>query len=169
MKDKKLIHVATLGQPQGLRGEIKINIHTSSLDSFKHLNYFFMEDGISKIVFQSLKEVGKKYVSHVLGCEDRNMAETYKGKKIYCFRESLPNTKENEYYVSDLVGCKVMNIEKKVLGKIIDIKNFGAGDLMEIRKEDNNTLLIPMNEDNLININLHTLVIIVNPMKGLLD
>jgi len=169
MKNKKLIHVATLGQPQGLRGEIKINIHTSSLDSFKHLNCFFMEDGISKVVFQSLREVGKKCVSHILGCEDRNMAETYKGKKIYCLRENLPNIKENEYYVSDLIGCKVIDIEKKVLGKIIDVKNFGAGDLMEIRKEDNNIFFIPMNKDNLINIDLQTLIIVVNPILGLLD
>ena len=55
------------------------------------------------------------------------------------FNQFQGNQKINndEYYVIDLIGCKVINTEKKDLGKIINIKNFGAGDLMEIGK--NNT------------------------------
>jgi len=168
MTNKKIIHVATFGQPQGLRGEIKINIHTSNFESFKNLNQFFMEDGISKIIFKSFRVIGKKYASFIKGCEDRNTAETYKGKKIFTLRKNLPNINIHEYYVTDLIGCKVINKEKKDLGKIIDIKNFGAGDLLEISK-DNNFFFIPMNNDNLVNINLKKMTIIVDPILGLLD
>jgi 16S rRNA processing protein RimM len=169
MKDKKLIHVATFGQPQGLRGEIKINIHTSSLESFKSLNQFFLEDGISKIIFKSFKVVGKKNISFIEGCDDRDIAETHKGKKIFSMRENLPIINDDEYYVADLIGCKVINKEKKNLGKIIDIKNFGAGDLMEISKERNKIFFIPMNKDNLINIDLQKMIIVVDPILGLLN
>lgn len=168
MKNKKLIHVGTFGQAQGLKGEIKINIHTSSLESFKKLKHFFMEDGTTKILFKSFKEIGKKYISVVTGCADRNIAETYKGKKIFSMRESLPNINNDEYYVSDLIGCKVINLKNKYLGKIIDIKNFGAGDLMEISK-DNKNFFIPMNKDNLISVDLQKMIIEVNPILGLLD
>ena len=169
MKNKKMIHVATFGQPQGLRGEIKINIHTSSFESFKCLNQFFMEDGISKLIFKSFRTIGKKYISFIKGCENRDVAETYKGKKIFSFRENLPNINNDEYYVTELIGCKVINIEKKDLGKIIDIKNFGAGDLMEISKGNNINFFIPMNKDNLINIDLQKMMIVVKPILGLLD
>ena len=168
MKNKKLIHVATFGQPQGLRGEIKINIHTTSFESFKSINQFFMEDGISKIIFSSFRTFGKKNISFISGCEDRNTAAKYKGKRIFTLRENLPNINNGEYYLTDLIGCTVINIEKKDLGKIIDIKNFGAGDLMEISK-DNKFFFIPMNNDNLVNIDLKKMVIIVDPVLGLLD
>ena len=168
MKNKKLIHVATFGKPQGLRGEIKINIHTTGLESFKRLNQFFMEDGTSKIIFKSFKVVGKKYTSFVEGCQNRDIAEKYKGKKIFSMRENLPNINHDEYYVTDLIGCKVVNMENFVLGKILDIKNFGAGDLMEIN-HDNESFFIPMNKDNLINVDLQKMIIVVNPMTGLLS
>ena len=169
MKNKKLIHVATFGQPQGLKGEIKINIHTSSFESFKNLNQFFMEDGVSKLIFNSFRVIGKKNTLFIQGCEDRDTAETYKGKKIYTLREHLPDINSDEYYVNDLIGFKVINMKKKDLGKIIDIKNFGAGDLIEVCKEDNKKFFIPMNKDNLINIDLQKMIIIVDPILGLLD
>ena len=114
MKNKKMIHVATFGQPQGLRGEIRINIHTSSLDSFKQLNSFFMEDIFTKIIFKSFRIIGKKKISFVLGCDDRNSAEKYRGKKIFTLRENLPNITGSEYYVTDLIGCTVINTKKKI-------------------------------------------------------
>ena len=169
MRNKKLIHVATLGQPQGLKGEIKINIHTSSFESFKNLNQFFMEDGISKLIFKSFRVIGKKNTLFIKGCENRDTAETYRGKKIFTLRENLPKINNDEYYVADLIGCKVINTKKKILGKIVDIKNFGAGDLMEVCKENNINFFIPMNKDNLINIDLQKMIIIVNPILGLLD
>lgn len=169
MKNKKLIHVATFGQPRGLRGEININIHTTSSESFKSINQFFMEDGISKIIFNSIRTFGKKNISFIRGCEDRNTAATYKGKRIFTLRENLPNINNGEYYLTDLIGCTVINIEKNVLGKIIDIKNFGAGDLMEVSKDNNNFFFIPMNNDNLVNIDLQKMVIIVDPVLGLID
>ena len=113
MKNKKLIHVATLGQPQGLRGGIKINIHTANSLSFESLSQFFLEDGISEISFKSFKKIGKKYVSIINGCNDRDAAEAYRGKKIFTYRENFPNTNDNKYYVSDLIGCKVINKEKE--------------------------------------------------------
>ena len=69
----------------------------------------------------------------------------------------------------DLIGCEVINMEKECLGKVIDIKNFGAGDLMEIINNGNKTIYIPMNEDNLINVDIDKKKILVNPIKGLLD
>ena len=169
MKNKKLIHTATFGQAKGLQGEIKINIHTESLKSFKMINQFFMEDGISQIIFKSIKANGSKYTAFIEGCKNRDIAETYKGKKIFTFRKNLPKiNNNNEFYVNDLIGCKVFNKQKKDLGNIIDVKNFGAGDLMEINNH-NKSFFIPMNNENLININLDKMIVVVDPILGLLD
>ena len=169
MKKKELVHIGTFGQPQGLKGDIKINIFTSSFESFKMLKNFFMEDGKSSWIFKSLRKIGKKNIGSIEGCEDRDAALEFKGKHIYTFRENFPKTNNNMYYVVDLIGCKVINIEKKSLGKVVNIKNFGAGDLMEIINNDKKNFYIPMNENNLINVDINKKKILVNPMKGLLD
>lgn len=169
MKNDKMIHVATFGKPQGLRGEIKINIHTENLDSFKYLKEYWMEESITKIIFKSIRKIGKKYTSFIENCNDRNTAESYKGKKVFTFRNNFPITNEDEYYVSDLIGCKVINNEKKNLGMIVDIKNFGAGDLMEINRENSKIFFIPMNNENLISVDLKNKIIIADPISGLID
>ena len=169
MKKKDLVHVATFGRPQGLKGDVKINIFTSSFESFKMLKSFFMEDGKSSLIFTSLRQIGKKNIGSIEGCEDRDAALDFKGKHIFAFRENFPKTNNDEYYVLDLIGCKVINMKKKSLGKVIDIKNFGADNLIEIINNGKKTFYIPMNEDNIINVDINKKKILVNPIKGLLD
>ena len=128
-----------------------------------------MEDGKSSLIFVSLRKIGKKNIGSIEGCEDRNAALDFKGKHIFAFRENFPKTNNDEYYVVDLIGCEVINVKQESLGKVIDIKNFGAGDLIEIIHNGKKTFYIPMNEDNLINVDIDKKKILVNPIKGLLD
>ena len=169
MKNKDLVHVGTFGQPQGLKGDIKINILTSSLESFKILKNYFMQDGEIILHFTALRKIGKKNIASLEGCEDRNAALDYKGKYIFSLKENFSKIDEGEYYVIDLIGCNVFNLENESLGSVVNIKNFGAGDLIEITCDSKKNFYIPMNDDNLISVNILEKKIIVNPMKGLLD
>ena len=169
MKKNDLVHVGTFGQPQGLKGDIKINILTSSFESFKILKSYLMQDGKTILHFTALRKIGKKNVASLEGCEDRNAALDYKGKYIFSLKENFSKISEDEYYVIDLIGCDVFNIKKESLGIVVDIKNFGAGDLIEIITGNKKNFYIPMNDDNLISVNILEKKIIVNPMKGLLD
>ena len=169
MKKKKLVHVGTFGSPQGLKGDIKINIFTSSPESFKLLKNYFNEDGSSVLIFSSIRKIGKRYVVSLDGCNDRDTALNFKGKKIFSFRENFEKANDDEYYVIDLINCEVFDMKKKYLGNVIDIKNFGAGDLIEILDNNKLKFYIPMNSDNLVNIDINKKKIFVNPLKGLLD
>ena len=100
---------------------------------------------------------------------NRNAALDYKGVHIFSSKEYFSKISEDEYYVIDLIGCGVFNVEKESLGIVVDIKNFGAGDLIEITTANKKNFYIPMNDDNLISVNILEKKIIVNPMKGLLD
>jgi 16S rRNA processing protein RimM len=169
MKKKQLVHVGTFGQPQGLKGDIKINIFTSSFESFKKLKNYFIEDKKSILVFKKIRQVGNKIIGSVEKCEDRDAALLFKGKYILALRESFPGTRHNEYYIVDLIGCEVFDLKNNILGEIKNIQNFGAGDLMEIKNHNKKNFFIPMNNENLINVDLEKKIIIVNPIKGILE
>ena len=47
--------------------------------------------------------------------------------------QSYQFLKDNQYYALDLVDCEVINMDKKILGIVINVENFGAGDLLEIK------------------------------------
>jgi len=169
MKKNDLVLVGTFGQPQGLKGDIKINILTTSLESFKILKNYFMYDGKTIFHFTALRKIGKKNIASLEGCEDRNAALDYKGLHIFSSKDNFSKISEDEYYVIDLIGCEVFNIKKESLGVVFDIKNFGAGDLIEITDHNKKNFYIPMNDENLKRVNILEKKIIVNPMKGLLD
>jgi len=169
MKEKDLVHVGTFGHPQGLKGNIKINIFTSSLESFKMLKKYFIKDEKSVLVFKALRLVGKKIIGSVEESKDRDAALLFKGKHILTLRENFPKTKNDEYYVLDLINCKVMDIKNNTIGVVQDIQNFGAGDLIEIIFSGKNFFYIPMNDENLVSVDIINKIIIVNPIKGLLE
>lgn len=169
MQEKKLIHIGTFGKPQGLKGEIKLNILTSSLEVFKALREYFLNNQESILFFKSFRKVGKNTIASLEGCKDRDAALSFKGKKIFTYKSNLPSIKNDEYYILDLVGCNVINIENLLLGNVVDIKNFGAGDLIEIKNKDQKIFYIPMNKENLVDVNLSNKTITVNPIKGLFD
>mgnify|MGYP006189201029 CR=1 FL=1 len=169
MEKKEFIHVGTFGQPQGLKGEVKVNIFTSSLESFEKFSGYFIDENRNNLNISKIKKIGKRYVCSLNECKDRNAALLFNGKKIFALRMHLPKVKSNEYYIIDLIDCNVINKENILIGKVIDIKNFGAGDLIEIQNEKKNTYYIPMNKDNLISVDLLEKIIKVNPMLGLLD
>ena len=71
------------------------------------------------------------------------------------------------------VNCTTSNfsIDKKniYIGDVVDIKNFGAGNLIEIKNDKEIFFYIPMNNENLINIDIKKKIILVDPIQGLLD
>ena len=169
MKKKKLIHVGTFGNPYGLKGEININIFTSTPESFSFMSKNFIDDKKNKFKFNKFRKVGKNYIISLYDCDDRDSAQKLKGKKIFCERKNFPLTENNQYYVSDLIGCKVVNLTKNILGEIISIQNFGAGDLIEVQNVKKQKFYIPMNNENLISVNLKQNKIIVDPLNGLIE
>ena len=169
MKKNKLIHVGTFGQPYGLRGEIKLKILTSSLESFKLLSKDFINNKNTSLKFNKIRKVGSNNVVSLPNYSDRNSVKKLVGTYIFCERKNFPQTTDSQYYVIDLIDCTVVNLNKKKLGKIVNIQNFGAGDLMEIQNNEKQKFYIPMNKDNLVNVNLTKKMIIVNPLQGLLD
>ena len=68
-----------------------------------------------------------------------------------------------------MINCEVKTSKNILLGIIIDIDNFGAGDLIKIKKDNNQSFYIPMNEDNVVKVDLKKKLVIVNPIKGILN
>jgi len=169
VNDKKIVHIGTFGKPQGLKGEITIVMLISSFESFKKLQQYFKEDGETQWCFVKFRYVGNKLIAMLEDCQDRDVAQTLKGKKIYSLRKNFPKTKNNEYYVIDLIGCEVKNIEHQNLGTVVNIQNFGASDLMEVKNNFQKSFFIPMDDDNIVNLDVRKKMIIVNPILGVLD
>ena len=162
------ILVGEFGSPLGLNGEIKIIMMTSTFEVFKNLKHYTNFNETIKWKFSKINFRSNKCVVRLENYSSLEDVLKLKGQKIYSYKKYFPKIRENEYYVGDLIGCKFLIKKKNNVGKVIDIKNYGAGDMFEI-KLNNKNYLIPFNKENIISIDLKNKEITSNPIPGILD
>ena len=168
MNKSNFIHVATFGAAIGLKGEIKVNLLTSTIDVFRSLDQYYNFDQSIKWSFKSIVLRQEKCVALPSHCKNRNDAEKLKNQKIFSFKDSFPLTESNEYLVSDLISCEIIHKDGTSIGSVLNVDNFGAGDLLETIYK-NKKIYIPLNDDNVLSVDLDKNIIFVNPIKGIID
>jgi len=78
---------------------------------------------------------------------DRATADGLKGLELYVPRAELPATDRNEFYHADLIGLAAEDEAGRAIGKVRAIHNFGAGDVIEIERGRDDTLMLPFARD----------------------
>jgi 16S rRNA processing protein RimM len=132
------------GAAHGLRGEVRLRSFTADPKAITRYGPIETEDG--KIVeIESLRPAKDHFVATLAGIRDRNAAERLANIKLYVPRERLPEPEAaDEFYHADLVGLAVVDRAGQMLGTVVAVHNFGAGDLIEVRQaEGNATQMLP--------------------------
>jgi len=70
-----------------------------------------------------------------LGFENRDQAIESKGQILAVDRQQLPQLEENEYYWDDLIGLNVYDLQHNDLGKVIELIETGANDVLVVSGE----------------------------------
>ena len=88
---------------------------------------------------------GGSVIAVLRGVSNRDEAEKLRGTDLYVPRAALPPPEgDDEDDHSDLIGLNAVSPDGEIIGKIIGVHNFGAGDLLEVRFEgERQALLIP--------------------------
>ncbi len=91
---------------------------------------------------------GKGLVARIKDLEDRDIARSYIGKDILLYRNQMPVLPAGEYYWCDLMQLDVVNLEGMKLGKVIEILETGANDVLVIKGERRH--LVPLMLDKYV-------------------
>ena len=77
MNKLKFVHVGTFGAAVGLKGEIKINLLTSSVDVFTSIDHYYNYDQSIEWTFESIQMRNEKCVGLPSYCKNRDDAERF--------------------------------------------------------------------------------------------
>ena len=81
---------------------------------------------------------GNKVICYLSDIMDRSQVEEILPFSINIPREAFPQVQENEYYVADLIGMKVVNFQtKSEIGKILSYYDNGSQTIFVIAMDDN--------------------------------
>jgi 16S rRNA processing protein RimM len=145
VKPDRLVLVGVFGAPQGVRGEIRVKSFTGDPKAIGA--YGPLADGrcARVFVFERLRaQNDDMLVVKVEGVETREAAAALTGVELFARRDRLPPPDEGEYYYTDLVGLEAVTATGERLGRVAQVSNYGAGDILEIAPEGGGeTLLVP--------------------------
>ncbi|THD52850.1 MAG: 16S rRNA processing protein RimM [Phenylobacterium sp.] len=116
----------------GVRGEVRITSFTAEPLALVDYRTLLREDGSPGLTLASGRVAKGGVVARAAEVTTRDEAEALRGLKLYIPRASLPEPDEDEFYVADLVGMEVRSLEGDRLGQVRSVRDFGAGDLLEV-------------------------------------
>jgi 16S rRNA processing protein RimM len=79
------------------------------------------------------REQGDGIVATVQDLDDRDVAESLKGARIWVSRASFPTPDEGEFYWVDLIGCQVFS-EGKKMGVVQEVLDNGAHAILRVER-----------------------------------
>lgn len=140
MSDKPVTLAAVAGA-HGVAGEVRLKLFGEGVATLKRYRAF----NDSTLTVEKLREDGKGgAIARFAQITDRNGAEALRGTLLTVPRSSLPPLADGEYYHADLIGLPAVSTTGEDLGECIAVDNFGAGDVLEIRRPDGKTFMVPM-------------------------
>ena len=139
------ITVGRFGAPHGVRGEIRLQSFTQDPVAIAGYGPLIASDGRSFTLTHVRPVKDTMLVARVAGIADRTLAQALTGLELTLDRAALPAPdEEDEFYVADLIGMQAIDVDGTPIGTIVDVPNYGGGDLVEIRPAvGGDTLLFP--------------------------
>jgi 16S rRNA processing protein RimM len=131
---------------QGLKGEVKVKTFTEAPNNLRAYGPLRSRAGRT-LTIADLREANGFAIVSFEGVGDRDAAEALKGTELYVSRATLPGTNEQEFYHADLLGLRAEDELGRSIGKVIAVHNFGAGDVIEIVRDDNGSVLMPFTRE----------------------
>jgi len=150
--------------PHGVKGNVLVESYTDDPQSI--VTYKILTALPSKNFVVILNRKSKNlFIAKVKNIQSRDHAEALNGELIYIDRLELENLLNDEYYSIDLINLDIYNLDLEKLGKVLMVHNFGAGDLIEIEKNDRTTTIIPFTKDNFPEIDLKSKKIYISNIE----
>lgn len=149
----------------GVRGEIRVRSFTQEAASVGAYGPLYDAGGRLLLTPKRARLVKDSVALSGPELASREAAEALKGAGLHVPRSALPaSLAAEEVYVADLVGQDVVHVDGRPLGIVTDVRNFGAGDLLEIETEGTRWLM-PFTAQNAPRIESRT--IHIDPPFGL--
>jgi 16S rRNA processing protein RimM len=156
----------------GIKGEMKVKPTTDDPDRFSRLERAFFLDKTQSIERTLTILSARRHQSVVLlRCEGIDTPEavlTLKGREIMIDRDQALPLAEDEYYIADLIGLKVVDLLGADVGELTDCMQTGANDVFVVKMSDGKEVLLPYIDDCVKSIDIASGVVTVDLMPGLI-
>jgi 16S rRNA processing protein RimM len=160
--------VGAIGSAFGVQGEVRLKSYCADPAAIADYTPLYTEDGriFAQIVLTGQMKNG--FTARLDGVVTKEDADALRNTNLYAERAIMPSLPDDEYYYADLIGLTVLDTGGTTLGKVKNVMDHGAGDLLEIAVPAlSETILLPFTKSAVPTVDLASGRVIADPPAGL--
>lgn len=164
------IEIGTISRPHGNDGAVMLSTKNLSFDKYKTLKYVFfcLQNRLVPFYIESVTIKSNSVIILFEDIQNIEKAELYCSTKLYIEQTDSDNDEENDE--DELIGYTIINGEKKeCIGEVQEVMDYSSNVVLDIRRNDGTTVLIPFADDLVQQINDDTKTIVMTIPDGILD
>lgn len=148
--DTELLVLGRITSTFGIKGWVKVYSHTHPKENiFSYRPWLLKQNNrLVELKFVEGRVHGKGLIAKLEGIDNPESAAIYLGQNIYLSQDTLPELEEGNYYLSQLIGLEVINLQGDVFGRVANFIETGANDVLVVKPSstsmDKQERLIPL-------------------------
>jgi 16S rRNA processing protein RimM len=164
--------VGRIGKPQGIRGEVTVEVRTDAPDvRFADGAVLFTDpEERGPLTVESTRDQNGRLVVAFVGVPDRNAAEQLRDTLLQVDAADIPPTDDpDEFHDTQLIGLAAELVDGAALGEVVDVLHLPHGDVLAVRRDEGPEVLVPFVKAIVPEVDLAAGRVVVDPPDGLLD
>ena len=164
-----MLRVGVFANTHGVRGEIKVFPTTDDAQRFKKLKKVYLDTGKEKMELEisSVRFFKNLVILKFKGIDNINDIEKYKGKDLFVTRDQAVPLEEDEYFIYDIIGAKVVTEDGNEFGQLKEVLQTGANDVYVVKTTEGKEILLPVIEECILDIDIDNKIVTAHIMPGL--
>lgn len=166
---KEYLEIGQIVSTHGVKGELRVQPWCDSPEFMKKFKtLYFDSEGKCPAKVISCRPHGNIVLLKIDSTDTVEQAQAMRNKILY-MRRSDANIPDGEYFIQELIGCKVFDADTGAeYGALTDVSETGANDVWHITS-NGTEYLIPAIPDVVINVDVAGDRVEIRPLKGIFD
>lgn len=167
--DEEVFRIGVITEPHGIKGEVKVFPTTDEpgrMGKIKEM-YLSLKGGYEPVHPVQARAQNNLMIMRFQEFQDRNDVEKLRKVELYIKRSDAVRLKKDEYYITDLIGLKVINDKDEEFATLTEVFQTGANDVYELTYNDGSVHLVPAIKQCILEVNVPDGYIKINVMEGL--
>jgi 16S rRNA processing protein RimM len=164
--------VGRIGKPQGIRGEVTVEVRTDAPEVRFAVGAVLLTDPAERgpLTVEAARDQNGRLIVTFAGVPDRNAAETLRNTMLLVDAADVePSDDPDEFHDTQLMGLRAELVDGSALGQVTDVLHLPHGDVLVVRREEGAEVLVPFVRGIVPDVDVAGGRLVVDPPPGLLD
>jgi len=173
MAEPDLLVVGRIGRPQGIKGEVTVQVRTDDPDARFAVGAVLLTDPAERgpLTVASARLQNGRLMVGFAGVADRNAAEALRETMLQVDAATVPPPEDDdEFHDHVLRGMSARLADGSRVGSVVDVLHLPHGDVLVLRRQDNDAeVLVPFVKVMVPEVDVAARTLVIDPPEGLLE